>query len=52
MDADDYFVENKLKIIDKKFKTKDIDCIYNFPRTSKKNNLYIEQKKIPMMFGQ
>ena len=44
MDADDYFVENKLKIIDKKFKTKDIDCIYNFPRTSKKQFIYRTKK--------
>ena len=40
MDADDYFVENKLKIIDQKFKTKDISCLYNFPKTTKKQFIY------------
>ena len=44
MDADDYFVENKLKIIDQKFKTKNISCLYNFPRTSKKQFIYRTKK--------
>ena len=43
LDSDDYFVKNKLKIIDKEFKNKDISSLYNFPETSKNRFKYREK---------
>ncbi len=37
LDSDDYFKKNKLKVIDNKFRKKNINCLYNLPKTQKKN---------------
>ena len=36
LDADDYFYKNKLMIVNKYFKKENIDCIFNLPKSSKK----------------
>tara|TARA_B110000967_G_scaffold199734_1_gene234499 strand:- start:83 stop:865 length:783 start_codon:yes stop_codon:yes gene_type:complete len=45
MDSDDFFIKNKIAIINKEFKkNKDINCIFNFPK-SNKNQFNFKMKK-------
>ena len=45
MDSDDFFTKNKIAIINKEFKkNKDINCIFNFPK-SNKNQFNFKMKK-------
>ena len=43
LDSDDYFKKNKLRIVDKKFKNKNISSLYDFPETI--NNLFKYKEK-------
>ena len=36
LDSDDYFKKNKLKVIDDKFRKRNINSLYNLPKTQKK----------------
>ena len=44
MDSDDFFTQNKLKVIDKKFEENRFSCVYNYPKANKNLFLFKEKK--------
>ncbi len=45
LDADDFFYRNKLRTVDKHLKKRNIDCIFNLPKSSKEQFLFRRKKQ-------